>query len=336
MGSLILTGVEYLADKVVGAVVWFFASIANAIDGLALLQTQFPWVVNLNHDIEAVAWSLLGVYFAYKAFHAYIMWNEGTADPDGSVLVKSLLRTMIYVGISGFLATAVFRWGLDLAQVIAASPMASTAQLLQNPQHGLLLYLHEAVNTATTTPQAVIGAIFGVILAICGGVILLVVAAIQMAIRAAELVVYVVAAPLVALGQMNPDGGTWSGWWSNLVILSLSQAVTILCFKGFVGTMEWITSPTMPKGLQIVLAAMSAGGGLGPAAGIWIGYKVLLAAVLMIGWMVVAIRGPHLLKQWAYHSGVGGAMMYVGTRVGPQVLSKTPLANTKIGAFFKP
>lgn len=321
MGSLMLSGIEYVSMKVVGGAVWIFASLANGINALALVQARLPWVQNMRTAVEAVAWSLLGVYFAFKAFHAYIMWSEGTADPDGSVLAKSLLRTMLYVALSGMVATLVFRWGLDLAQVIAASPMASAAQIIQGQgaQAGLMGLLRSAATNVGTLPQAGMGAILGLILAIIAGVALMLVAAIQMAIRAAELIVYIVAAPLAALGQMNPDGGAWAGWWSNLVILSLSQAVTILAFKGFVGTTEWIIAPTMPHGMLIVLAAMASTGLSTAAVNVWVGYKVLLAAVLMIGWMVVAIRGPHLLRQWAYHTGVGGALMYVGGSVGRTV-----------------
>lgn len=335
MGNLVLTAIEYFADKVIGATVWMISSFANALNGLALEEAKLPWVVNVQSTMEALAWVMLGLYIAYKALTSYIMWGEGTADPDGSVMMKSILRTSIYIALSGGLATAVFHWGLLLAQLIAAAPMAQASQVFHGG-HGILAMLGSVVKNAGTAPQSTIGAVLGVIAAILGGVVLTVVACFQMAIRGAELIVYAIAAPIAALGQMNSSGGVWSGWWSNLVVLSLSQAVTILCFKGFVGSAQWVTSPTTPHWLMVVLAAMSTAGGVQIAGGIWVGYKLLIAGLMMIGWMVVAIRGPHMLKQWAYHSGVGGGAMYIGGSIGRSAgTSMGKKLSGRIGGFFK-
>ncbi len=306
MNHLIFGGIDYVVNEIVQWIVWAVGWIAVGIGHLALLQAHLPWVRNMRADTDAVAVALLGVYAAYKAFHAYVMWNEGTADPDGSVLLKSILRTLIYIAISGALAIAVFNWGLAFSAYLTSTTMLHAAQSF----HGLL-------GNIVALPGALIGAQLAFDLAVLGGVVLLVVVSVQVAIRAAELVVYVVAAPLVALGQMNPDGGTWSSWWTNLVILSLSQAVQMLCFVGMVESTQVLTSPADTRWLHTLLAHAPV------AAPVVMSGDVLMAAVniiftvlLMIGWLVVAVRGPHLLKQWAYHSGVGGGMMYVGTSVG--------------------
>ncbi len=118
-----------------------------------------------------------------------------------------------------------------------------------------------------------VGLALGLTLAVDLGVVLLIIAA--MAIRAAELVIYVIAAPLVALGQMNADGGTWTAWWTNLVILSLSQAITILAFKGFVGTTQMLTEHT-PAWLAVVARATLPIGGFGLMALRLIGRALLI------------------------------------------------------------
>jgi hypothetical protein len=151
-----------------------------------------------------------------------------------------------------------------------------------------------------------------------------------MAIRAAELVIYVIGAPLVALGQMNADGGTWTAWWTNLVILSLSQAVTILAFKGFVGTTQVLTAAHTPGWLAHVAQATLPIGGFGPVA---IGLmetavRMIFVVLLMVGWMVVAIRGPHLLRQWSYRTGVSGFGVWVGGNVGKSTLG---IVGKKVG-----
>ena len=313
MNSIIFGGIDYVANKIISWIIWIVGIIADGIGHLALVQASLPWVQNMKADTEAVAWTILSLYVAYKAFHAYIMWNEGTADPgDGSVLIKSILRTIIYVGLSGFLATAVFQWGLSFAALLTSTPMLKAAQSF----HGL-------AGNIVALPGALIGFQLAMVLAVGIGVVLLIIVCIQMAIRAAELVVYVVAAPLAALGQMNPDGGTWSGWWMNLMILSVSQAVQMLCFVGLVESTQVLTTPADTQWIANMIANMPIAAPVAMSADVAMtALNLIFAVLLMIGWLVVAVRGPHLLKQWAYHSGVGGGMMYVGTSVGRSVGGK--------------
>ena len=313
MNGIILGGIEYVAAKVIGFLVWVFASVANSINVLALAQTHLPWVVTAKDSVEAVAWTVLGVYVAYVALTRYILWNEGTADPDGTNLYTGILRAVIYVALSGFLATAVFQWGLDLAQVLAASPMITAAQ----SANGLL---NQFANAGTIS----MGFILGMVVTIGLGVVLMIVAAFQMAIRAAELVVYIIAAPLVSLGQLNADGGTWSAWWANLIILSFSQVITLLSFKGLAGTTQLMTQIRTAHGFNVAMAGMTVfDTPLGLSTQEAIGATMaLLTVLMMIGWMVVAIKGPHLLRQWSYRTGVGGFGVWVGGN-----MLRNPLGN---------
>ncbi len=319
MNTIILDGIQHAVNAVVGGLVAAIGLIADGISSLALVQANLPWVQNAKMDIETVTWTILGFYVVYIAFTRYIMWGEGTADPDGSVLFKSILRTAIYVALSGFIATAMFQWGIALSGRITGGTMLSAAQSI----HGLL-------GNATALPGSLIGLAIGLVLAILVGVLLLCVVCFQMAIRAAELVVYVIAAPLVGLGQMQSGGGVWNGWWTNLVILSLSQAVQMLCFVGLVESTQVLTTTT-PWMHAMIKAGPTVG--LPAAAGMAV-ISMVFAIFLIIGWLIVAIRGPHLLKQWSYHSGVGGGMMYVGKSIGGNALSGR-LKGTRIGTFLK-
>lgn len=139
---------------------------------------------------------------------------------------------------------------------------------------------------------------------------------------------------------MNADGGTWTAWWTNLVILSLSQAVTILAFKGFVGTTQVLTAAHTPAWLASVARATLPIGGFGPVA---IGLmetavRMIFLVLLMVGWMVVAIRDPHLLRQWSYRTGVSGFGVWVGTTVGRNAGTKATnklLSGTMLGSWIK-
>lgn len=318
---------EWFCNKIIGGMIWAFGFLANSINSLALHETSLPWVTNLRADVLWVSLTLLGLAISYKALQAYIFWSEGTADPDGSVLVKSILRALIYIGLSGFLATTVFTFGLQLAQVVAASPLMTAAQST-----------HSITAELTQLPTNLVGLVLGVSVGLLGGVVLMLVAVFQMAIRAAELIVYVVAGPFAALGQLSAGGGAWVGWWTNLVILSLSQAVAILAFKGFIATTQILTAS---RPLAWVTGTLQ--GAAGPAASFagatvpdsLLGGRILLVVLMMIGWMVVAIRGPHLLRQWSYRSGVGGGGMYLASTMGGQHLQAAGKSiGTRVGGFF--
>lgn len=320
MNSIILGGFEYVANSVVGWMIWLVGVVADGISHLAIIQANLPWVQNVKADTEAVAWTVLALYIAFKAFHAYIMWNEGTADPDGSVLAKSILRTVIYVALSGTVATMVFQFGIGLSGFITGATMLHAAQAFHGVYGNIIAF-----------PGSLVGLVLGFCVALGIGIVLLIIVSIQMAIRAAELVIYVVAAPLVALGQMNPDGGTWASWWMNLVILSLSQAVQMLCFVGLVESTQLLTTPADTKWMLHIVQHMPILAPVAfPAATAMSAVNLVFTLSMMIGWLVVAVRGPHLLKQWAYRSGVGGGMIYMGRTVGSNAMN-----NIKIPSLGK-
>ena len=190
----------------INGVLWFIGVLANAIGSEALAQAQLPWVHETQTVVTTMTWSLLAVYIAYVAVTRYILWNAGTADPDGSVLLTSIGRAVAYSVFSGLLVTSVFQFGLWFAEAVFAAPVGGAAAELHQLDHHVLAL----ANLATGAELILVGA---VVLGTLG----LLVVAFQMLVRAAELTVYLVAAPLAGLGQMNPDGGIWTHWWRGLV-----------------------------------------------------------------------------------------------------------------------
>lgn len=296
MGNLVLDSVQKLLFNVIQGALSWIGAIAGAFGKLGLLQLELPWIQPLKTDILAVTWTLLGLYIAYKAFHAYILWNEGTADPDGSVLAKSILRTGIYVALSGTVATLVYQFGLNFAVQLISAPMASSVHTL----HGTL---HAISGMSSDVGIVVAGLIFAAV-----AFVALVIMLFQFAVRAAEIVVYVLAAPLVSLGQMNADGGTWGHWWTNLVVLAMTPAAQFLALKGFASAPE--------------VMALGHGFGLGGELA-----RLGITLLLQIGWLVVGIRGAHLLKQWSYSTGVGGGFVGIVGHVG-----RTSITNRMVGS----
>ncbi|MGB9847281.1 MAG: conjugal transfer protein TrbL family protein, partial [Desulfotomaculales bacterium] len=102
---------------------------------------------------------------------------------------------------------------------------------------------------------------------------------IQMGIRSVEVAVLAAVGPIMAVGLTRADEGVAAVWWRELIVLSLSQAVQVFLIKGLLSTFM-----TLTFGADI------------------------LKLFLLIGWLWVAFRTPTVLRQYAYHSGLGGAI----------------------------
>jgi hypothetical protein len=110
---------------------------------------------------------------------------------------------------------------------------------------------------------------------------------IQMGIRSVEVAVLAAVGPIMAVGLTRADEGVAAVWWRELVVLSLSQAVQVFLIKGLLSTFM-----TLTFGADI------------------------LKLFLLIGWLWVAFRTPTVLRQFAYHSGLGGAIGHTAQTAG--------------------
>lgn len=114
---------------------------------------------------------------------------------------------------------------------------------------------------------------------------------IQTGIRAVEIAFLAVSGPIMAVGLTRPDEGVWSVWWRELIVLSLSQAVQTFMIRGFLST----------------------------AANIFFS-SPMLNMLMLIGWLWVAFKTPAVLRQFAYHSGMGSAIGHAGQTAGSMYL----------------
>jgi hypothetical protein len=110
---------------------------------------------------------------------------------------------------------------------------------------------------------------------------------IQTGIRAVEIAFLAVSGPIMAVGLTLPDEGVWSVWWRELIVLSISQAVQTFMIRGFLST----------------------------AANIFFS-SPMLNMLMLIGWLWVAFKTPAVLRQFAYHSGMGSAIGHAGQTAG--------------------
>lgn len=102
---------------------------------------------------------------------------------------------------------------------------------------------------------------------------------IQTGIRAVEVASLAAVGPFMAVGLTRADEGVAAVWWRELVVLSTSQALQTFMMKGFLATIMTFTFNSD-----------------------------VLKLFLLIGWLWVAFKTPAVLRQFAYHTGLGGAI----------------------------
>jgi hypothetical protein len=298
MGTLIVSGIFTFLQSLSNGVVWLLGNVMAGISDYALVAAKQPWVQIAEQVTAGIAMAIFSVYLGWTALSQYILWNEGNSDQDGSQLWKRCLRVAIYGSAGTWLAYNVFQLGIWWEGALVAAPMSNAVTTAGNVLQHLVQLPSLAIEDYMVLQIGVL------VLVVC-----LVIVTLQMSIRTAELVFYVVAAPVVALGQLQPDGGVWNNWWRGLVVLSLSQAAQGLGIKGVIASMQVITT--------------------GGPAGVTLGLNLFdpmilisLGLVLSIGFAIVTIRGPHMLKEWSYHTGLSGAGSYGVQALGRGIIER--------------
>lgn len=132
------------------------------------------------------------------------------------------------------------------------------------------------------------------------GVVIVILCFLQAVVRTIEITLAAIVSPLMALGFMS-GGGTADVWWRELLVIASAQ------------------------GVQLTLLYLAASLLVAPAPGL---ASMGLAPWLFLGACWVAWRTPHILRQYAYHTGAGsaaGAAGNMAANAGARVLlSKLP------------
>lgn len=115
---------------------------------------------------------------------------------------------------------------------------------------------------------------------------------VQTGIRAVELSFLAVAGPIMSVGLTSPDKGLFSVWWKELIVICLSQASQVFLIKG----------------AMISLTMFS--------------FEGLIQFLFFIGWLWVAYKSPSVLRQFAYSTGMGGAVGGATQQVGTLLIMR--------------
>ena len=136
--------------------------------------------------------------------------------------------------------------------------------------------------------------LFTPVLVLCG-VLLVILCFLQAIVRSIEITLAAIVSPVMALGFMS-GGGTADVWWRELLVIASAQ------------------------GIQLLLLYLAAALLTVPPPGL----PLILQPCFFVGAFWVAWRTPHVLRQYAYHTGAGSAAGAAGNAGVRLLLAKLP------------
>lgn len=134
-------------------------------------------------------------------------------------------------------------------------------------------------------------------LLLLAGSVIIVLCFLQAIVRTVEMTLAAIVSPLMAIGFLS-GGGAADVWLREVIVLACSQAV------------------------QLLLLYLAAAVLVGPLPGGTGG--TFLAPFLFVGTCWVAWRTPHILRQYAYHTGIGSAAGGGAAMAAGRLLTKLP------------
>lgn len=304
MGGLVVSGFSYWMQHVLlQPAINILAMALMAISKGALVEASLPWVGQAVQVSTGIFASLMFAVLSRRVLEGYILWNEGTPGDIGGTIFWPAIRVGIYSVLGTYLAYRAFAWGIWAAGAYMSAPLVSSLGVMNTLSSNL-----------SSIPNVVIGTALFVTFFVVFGVLGLAVVTIQMAIRGAELTLFVIAAPLMAIGWLDKDGGVWNNWWQKLLGLAFAQIVQFVALKGLIMTSQW----TMNGHLTLADLGIGASGlyvvGI-TMTGVYVALftKVVFPLLLALGWIWVMLTGPSLVQGWLHRTGMGGTMRSGGS-----------------------
>lgn len=270
MGTLLLAALVFLLQHFLDSFTTLLTQWMAALQNMGLQEAHSAFVTATMRTMETIAFELLVLYLVFVGVKEYMLWSEGAPDTDGSSVWKGAAAASLGIAASSAITIGVFRFGMDLAGTMAGIHAAADGLTLTRAFVGVL-----AAHFSDMSLLIILG-----VYAISVVVLLLVV--MQAAIRAAELAFYAAIAPLFALGLVRRDMGVFAGFRDKLLALSLSPFVVIFAIK----------------------AGNAAIANMGHSFA-----SLATAPLVYLGFLWVALKGPHMLEGMIHHSGVGSTLI---------------------------
>ena len=216
----------------------------------------------------------------------------------GSLLVLKILFEILHTHILHINGEPTDSGGLLIRVSLAASAVIGAPWIARQVYSACTDLASEiagsqAIESSQLSPFFLIGEISFIIMIVAiAGLVLWTLILIQTGVRAVELAVLSVVGSVMAVGLTNPDQGTFAVWWRELIVLSMSQVIQIFLVKGAFSTLSLLS------------------------------LTALMQMFFFIGWLWVAYRTPAVLRQFAYSTGIGGAVAGAAQQGGSLMLMR--------------
>lgn len=282
--SAILTGLER-------APAWLFKVIIRNEITVAF-QTS-PWAHSLIGVMQGIAIGLLGLRIMWELWRFGVSRAEGEPVDLGRI-GRGSLYALAGIFVGPWLALEALQFGNEVVQRLIA--------VVNIPSYNPITTLSGGVGVVGSGVAVIGGAVglsgplawivgIGIVFAI---VILMLIIWMQSLIRAVEMVLAAIGAPLAAIGYVSSDEGAAAVWWRQTASLVVSQIVQV--------TMLYVS--------MMILSDAA--------------YPPYLRAAGCIAALVVTLRSPHIVQQYAYHTGAGATTTQLASQAA-SVIGKSLL-----------
>ncbi len=232
------------------------------------------WAQLAIHIIQGIAGSVLAVRATWEALQIALVRSEGGPTDIGG-LFRRVVMAVCAIVAGPTIAYQMLLAGNGLAVVVSHLGLATTLPPSAVSAFG-------GVTVGATGLLSVIVLLFGLILAL--------VVFFQSVVRSIEMLLAALASPVLAVGFLADGGGTAAAWFVETLVLACTQSVQVLL---------------MYVGIQFFVSIFTSGATPGsPGA--------FMDLCFFAGALWVAVKTPHILRQYTYHSGMGGGMVSIG------------------------
>lgn len=244
------------------------------------------WAQSSHEVIVTVAWTLLTVRIIAECYRLYILRDAGESIVPPGVLFRRTIIAAVAIPATAWFVPFMANLSYWLARAVASEGAEVNVSAI------LLALVESGMNPAVGLGAVLI--IAAVLLILALAFLLLFV---QAAIRGVELAVAFVLGPGLAVSAAGADDflavGTLGIWFREVCVLALTQVIQTLL-------MVAIIYYTLGSAFEI------------------------LSVLTSIAFMWVAIKAPSILRQYAYHTGMGQAATYGTMGLAVRTLSKLP------------
>lgn len=268
--------INYFFITLLTQIIDYFRNILVSISSTAIDILTLDIVKKAVGYAQSLAMVLLIIKSGTEAFQTYILHQNGDPDADPTGLLIRTGQAVAVIMCLPWIVEQLFTFGIKVTRDISGVAVGS-------PQESDFVRFLSSVNFNNSS--------ISIVLLFLLFVILMLIVAMQMTIRGAELALLSIIGPILALNITANNRSLWSAWFRQLIAISLTQALQIFMLTG---------------ALTLFLAQP-----ISSNAFIW-GF----------GWIWVTLKCPKFIQQFVHSTGLSGAVSGTAKQAGSIAITR--------------